>query len=92
MPPSPVVVDVPAALAPRPRASFAGPDSAPKLIPAIVIGMSRWSGFLAWRRQRDVRVAALAVALERVARHAGAEEEQVVEVRHRPLAPKPRMS
>ena len=49
MPPSPVVVEVPTALAPRPSASFAGPDSAPKLIPAIVIGMSRWSGFLAWR-------------------------------------------
>ncbi len=49
MPPSPVVVDVPAADAPRPSASFAGPDSAPKLIPAIVIGMSSCSGFFANR-------------------------------------------
>ena len=49
MPPSPVVVEVPAADAPRPSASFAGPDSAPNDIPAIVIGMSRWIGFLANR-------------------------------------------
>ena len=40
MPPSPVVVEVPTALAPRPSASLALPDSAPKLIPAIVIGIS----------------------------------------------------
>ena len=44
MPPSPVVVEVPTSVAPRPSASLAGPDSAPKLIPAIVIGMSRWIG------------------------------------------------
>src|SRR5207302_336031 len=31
--------------------------------------------------QRDVGVAALAVALERIARHAGAEQQEVVEVR-----------
>ena len=37
------------------------------------------------RANRYIRVAALAVALERVARHARAEEEQVVEVRHGPL-------
>ena len=49
MPPSPVVVLVPTALAPRPSASFAGAESAPKLIPAIVIGMSRWSGAAACR-------------------------------------------
>ena len=49
MPPSPVVVLVPSAVAPRPSASFAGADRAPKLIPAIVIGMSRWSGCAAWR-------------------------------------------
>ena len=47
MPPSPVVVLVPIAVAPRPSASFAGALSAPKLMPAIVIGMSRWSGFVA---------------------------------------------
>jgi hypothetical protein len=49
IPPSPVVVDVPASLAPRPRASLALPDSAPKLMPAIVIGMSRWIGSRAKR-------------------------------------------
>jgi hypothetical protein len=35
--------------------------------------------------EHDVGAAALAVALERVARDAGAEEEQVVEVRQRTL-------
>jgi len=39
MPPSPVVVDVPSSVAARPRASFAGAESAPKLMPAIVIGI-----------------------------------------------------
>ena len=83
MPPSPVVVEVPISVAPRPSASFAGADSAPKLIPAIVTGIFSSSGFFAKpRAERDVRVAALAVALERVARDARAEEEQVVEVRH----------
>jgi hypothetical protein len=47
MPPSPVVVLVPTALAPRPSASLAGALKAPKLMPAIVIGMSRCSGFFA---------------------------------------------
>ena len=42
-----VVVDVPTSLAPRPSASFAGAESAPKLIPAIVTGIFRWSGFVA---------------------------------------------
>ena len=37
------------------------------------------------RAEHDVGVAALAVALERVARHARAEEQQVVEVRQPPL-------
>jgi hypothetical protein len=41
------------------------------------------------RPQGDVRVAPLAVALERVARDAGAEEEQVVEVGHAPLGAEP---
>ena len=49
MPPSPVVVDVPTSLAPRPSASLAGADSAPKLMPAMVIGISSSSGFFAWR-------------------------------------------
>ena len=49
MPPSPVVVDVPTSLAPRPRASFACAESAPKDMPAIVIGIFRCSGFFAYR-------------------------------------------
>ncbi len=49
MPPSPVVVDVPTSLAPRPSASLAGAESAPKLMPAIVIGIFSSSGFSAWR-------------------------------------------
>jgi hypothetical protein len=49
MPPSPVVVEVPASVAPRPSASLAGPDSAPKLMPAMVIGMSSSIGFFAKR-------------------------------------------
>ena len=35
--------------------------------------------------EHDVRVAALAIALERVARHARPEEYEVVEMRHVPL-------
>ena len=49
MPPSPVVVEVPASVAPRPSASLAGPDSEPKLMPAMVIGIFSSIGFLAWR-------------------------------------------
>ena len=49
MPPSPVVVEVPIAEAPRPSASLAGPDSAPKLMPAMVTGIFRWMGLEAKR-------------------------------------------
>ena len=56
MPPSPVVVEVPTAVAARPSASLAWPDSAPKLIPAIVIGMSSTSGFDACREPSTVVV------------------------------------
>ena len=86
MPPSPVVVDVPTSVAPRPSASFAGAESAPKLIPAIVTGIFSSSGFFAKRvPEHDVGRAALAVALERVAGDRRAEEEEVVEVRQPPL-------
>ena len=47
MPPSPVVVEVPTAEAPRPSASLAGADSEPKLMPAMVIGILSVIGFLA---------------------------------------------
>jgi hypothetical protein len=49
MPPSPVVVDVPIAVAPRPKASLAGAESEPKLMPAIVIGIFRLTGLVANR-------------------------------------------
>ena len=57
MPPSPVVVDVPIAVAARPSASFTLADSAPKLMPAIVIGMSSSIGFFAKRVPSTVLVA-----------------------------------
>ena len=47
IPPSPVVVLVPTDDAPRPSASFALAESDPKLIPAIVIGISILRGFSA---------------------------------------------
>ena len=81
----PVVVDVPTSVAPRPSASFAGADQGAELMPAIVIRIFSSKGRPAARPRRHVRVAALPVALERVAGDAGAEEEQVVEVRHAPL-------
>ena len=86
MPPSPVVVEVPTSVAPRPSASFAGAESAPKLIPAIVIGIRELERLRrVARAERDVRRAPLAIPLERVARDARAEDEQVVEVRQPPL-------
>ena len=48
IPPSPVVVEVPAKEAPLPKASFAVADKAPKLIPAIVTGISISNGFSAF--------------------------------------------
>ena len=57
MPPSPVVVDVPHALAPRPSASLAFALSAPKLMPAIVMGMSSRSGRSAKRVPSTTSVA-----------------------------------
>ena len=56
MPPSPVVVEVPMADAPRPSASLAWADSEPKLIPAMVIGIFRRSGFEANRSPRMTSV------------------------------------
>ena len=49
MPPSPVVVLVPMALAPRPSARLALALSAPKLMPAMVIGILSSTGRDAWR-------------------------------------------
>ena len=56
MPPSPVVVEVPTAVAARPRAVLAVADSAPKLMPAMVIGMSSSTGLLANRVPSTVLV------------------------------------
>ena len=86
MPPSPVVVEVPTSVAPRPSASLAGAESAPKLMPAIVIGIFELDRLgREARAEHDVGGAALAIALQRVARHARAEEQQVVEVGQRAL-------
>ncbi len=57
IPPSPVVVHVPTSLAPRPSASFACAERAPKLIPAIVIGISSSSGLRAKRAPSTTSVA-----------------------------------
>ncbi len=82
MPPSPVVVEVPTAVAARPSASFTFADSAPKLMPAMVMGMASSIGFAGVARaEHGARGALLAVALERIARQRGAQEHQVVEVR-----------
>ena len=77
-----------------PSASLALADSAPKLIPAMVTGMSRCSGLLRVPvAEDDVGVALLAVALQRVAGHARrrgrAGRRSAARVR---LAPQPRMS
>ena len=86
MPPSPVVVDVPASVAPRPSASFACAESEPKLMPAMVIGIFSSIGFFAMARaEHDIGAAALAIAFERIAGDRRAEEKQVVEVRQLPL-------
>ncbi len=57
MPPSPVVVLVPIMLAPWPSACLAWLDKAPKLIPAMVIGILRAIGFLAKRVPSTMSVA-----------------------------------
>ena len=78
--------EVPTSVAARPRASLAEAERAPKLMPAMVMGMSSSSGLAPWRPPSTVRgVAALAVALERVARHRRGEEDEIVEGRE--LAP-----
>ena len=85
MPPSPVVVDVPARVAPRPTPAFALRDSAPKLMPQTVIGMSRSSGLLGEARAEHRRASRSARGSPRAARaRACREEREVVEVRHGP--------
>ena len=82
MPPSPVVVDVPAIEAPRPSASLAGAESEPKLMPAMVIGIFSVIGFLrVARAERDVGAAFLAIAFERIAADRSAEKQEIVEMR-----------
>ena len=90
MPPSPVVVDVPTSVAPRPSASFAGAESAPKLMPGDRDRDLQLERLLREpRAEDDVGRAPLAVALERVAGDGCAEEEEVVEVREPPLRAEP---
>ena len=84
MPPSPVVVVVPDR---RRRAAErllrVGADSAPKLMPAMVIGIFELDRLLREARaEHDVGRAFLAIAFERIARQRRAEEHQIVEVRH----------
>jgi hypothetical protein len=57
MPPSPVVVEVPTSVAARPSASLTRADSAPKLMPATVIGMRARSACVAKRVPSTVLVA-----------------------------------
>ena len=57
MPPSPVVVLVPIAVAARPMASLALAPSAPKLMPAMVMGIFSSIGFLAKRVPSTTSVA-----------------------------------
>ena len=75
----------PTAVAARPRASLAEADSAPKLMPAMVMGMSssRGSGAVP-AAEHGAGLAALAVALERVARDRGGQEDEIVEGRDLP--------
>ena len=56
MPPSPVVVEVPASVAARPSASLTRADSEPKLMPATVIGMASSMGLEAKRVPSTVLV------------------------------------
>ena len=57
MPPSPVVVEVPTRVAARPIASLTRAESAPKLIPATVMGIASSMGREAKRVPSTVRVA-----------------------------------
>ncbi len=82
MPPSPVVVDVPHCVAAVPSASLTLAESAPKLIPATVIGISISIGRLANRVPSTVLVdALLAIALERIPRDRRGQKDQIVEGR-----------
>ena len=56
MPPSPVVVEVPTSVAARPSASLTLAESEPKLMPAMVMGISSSIGFLAKRVPSTVLV------------------------------------
>ena len=56
MPPSPVVVEVPACRAPWASATLALYESAPQLMPVIITGMSSSIGRLASRVPRTVLV------------------------------------
>ena len=79
MPPSPVVVDVPTAVAASPNASLTFAESAPKLMPATVIGISNSSGFFAKRVPKHrLGCALLAIALERISRHGRRQKHQII--------------
>ena len=82
MPPSPVVVEVPNSVAARPSASLTLAESAPKLMPAMVIGIAELDRLLREARaEHRLGRALLAIAFQRIARQRRAEEHQVVEMR-----------
>ena len=83
MPPSPVVVEVPTSVAARPSASFAFPDSAPKLMPEMQTGVERVTGLDDAGAEHRCGLAPLPVALEGDARERARDEREVVEVRGR---------
>ena len=84
---------MPTAVAPRPSATFAADESAPKLIPAMVIGMSSSTGLDARRVPRTVRVS-------HFSRYPSSGYREIEAVRNtrsskvgsRRLAPQPRIS
>jgi hypothetical protein len=74
MPPSPVVVEVPACVAPRPSASLACAGN---------FEVDRLLGEAG--AKPDVGAAFLAIAFERIAAYRSAEEEKIIEIRQPPL-------
>ena len=82
MPPSPVVVEVPTAVAPRPSASLALRGERAEAHAGDGDGnfqVDRLFGEA--RAQHDIGAATLAIALQRIARDRGAQEQQIIEMR-----------
>jgi hypothetical protein len=86
--PSPVVVEVPTAVAARPSALHT--PTAPKLMPAIVMGVASSMGLAGV--EHGARRTFLAITLERIARQRRAQEHEIVERRQLPLGAQPPIS